>query len=109
MIMSAMDRIYEDSLLFDFYGELLTPKQRQIFEEVVLCDCSLSEVAEEHGISRQGVHDMVKRCSRLLASYEKALGLVRKFLFIKQKTERIRELSSDPDIRTLADEIINEL
>ena len=46
MIMSAMDRIYEDSLLFDFYGELLTPKQRQIFEEVVLCDCSLSEVAD---------------------------------------------------------------
>ena len=107
--MSAMDRIYEDSLLFDFYGELLTPRQRQIYEEVVLCDCSLSEVADEHGISRQGVHDMVKRCSGLLASYEEKLGLVRKFLRIKQKTEQIRKLTEDSKIRALADEIIDEL
>ena len=97
-----MEKIYEDALLFDFYGELLTEKQRQIFEEVVLCDCSLGEVASEHGVSRQGVHDMVRRCGRLLNSYEEKLGLVQKFLLIKKKAERIRELSGD-------DEILEEL
>ena len=104
-----MEKIYEDALLFDFYGELLTEKQRQIFEEVVLCDCSLGEVASEHGVSRQGVHDMVRRCGRLLNSYEEKLGLVQKFLLIKKKAERIRELSGDDESRTLSDEILEEL
>ena len=61
-----MERIYEDSLLFDFYGELLTERRKRIFEEVVMDDCSLSEVAEEEGITRQGVHDMVHRTREAL-------------------------------------------
>jgi len=108
-MMFVMDKMYEEALLFDFYGELLTEKQREIFEEAVLCDCSLSEVAEEHGISRQGVHDMVKRCSKILASYEEKLGLVRKFIRLKKKTEEIRRISSDEAVRLIADEILEEL
>ena len=65
-----MDRLYEESLLYDFYGELLTKHQKQIFEEAVLNDYSLSEVAEEHGITRQGVHDMLRRTRAALAEYE---------------------------------------
>ena len=107
--MFVMDKMYEEALLFDFYGELLTEKQRAVFEEVVLCDCSLSEVAEEHGISRQGVHDMVKRCGRILSGYEEKLGLVHKFLRLKKKTEEIRCLASDEQIRAIADEILEEL
>lgn len=107
--MFVMDKMYEEALLFDFYGELLTPKQRAIYEEVVLCDMSLREVAEEHGISRQGVHDMIKRCGRILASYEERLGLVRKFIRIKEKTEEIRKLSGDEEVRRIADEILEEL
>ncbi len=107
--MFVMDKMYEEALLFDFYGELLTEKQRAVFEEVVLCDCSLSEVAEEHGISRQGVHDMVKRCGRILSGYEEKLGLVHKFLRLKKKTEEIRRLASDEQIRAIADEILEEL
>ncbi len=51
-----MDRIYRETLLFDFYGELLTEHQRNIYEEVVFEDCSLGEVAERHKVSRQSVH-----------------------------------------------------
>ncbi len=108
-MMFVMDKKYEDALLFDFYGELLTEKQKAVFEEVVLCDLSLSEVADEHGISRQGVHDMVKRCGRILSGYETRLGLVRKFLMIKQKTEEIRRLTDNPEIRRIADDILEEL
>ena len=61
-----MDKLIEQALLYDFYGELLTEHQRRVYEEVVLNDYSISEVALEAGISRQGVHDMIKRCSKIL-------------------------------------------
>ena len=61
-----MEKFVERTLLYDFYGELLTKRQQQIYESVVLEDYSLSEVAEELNISRQGVHDMVRRCDRAL-------------------------------------------
>ena len=64
-----MEKIVEQGMLYDFYGELLTEHQRKIYEDVVLNDMSLSEIAEEQGISRQGVHDLVRRCDRTLQSY----------------------------------------
>ncbi len=60
-----MEKIVEQALLFDFYGELLTKHQKQIYEDVVLNDLSLSEAAENYGITRQGVHDLIKRCNRI--------------------------------------------
>ena len=80
-----MEKIVEQTLLYDFYGELLTEHQRRIYEDVVFNDYSLSEVAEELGISRQGVHDNLKRCSRILQSYEDKLHLVEKFVTIRQR------------------------
>ena len=71
-----MDKILEQTLLYDFYGELLTDHQKQIYEDVVLNDYSFSEVAEEKGISRQGVHDLIKRCNKILQEYESKLHLV---------------------------------
>ena len=61
-----MEKFVERTLLYDFYGELLTKRQQQIYESVVLEDYSLSEVAEELNISRQGVHDMIRRCDKAL-------------------------------------------
>ena len=75
-----MNKIMEQTLLYDFYGELLTDHQRQVYEAVVLNDYSLSEVAEDLGISRQGVHDMIKRCGRILSDYEEKLHLVSRFV-----------------------------
>ena len=54
-----MERIVEQTLLFDFYGELLTEHQRNVYEDVVLNDCSYAEAAEQYQISRQGVHDLI--------------------------------------------------
>ena len=73
---SGMEKIVEQGLLYDFYGELLTDHQKAIYEDVVINDMSLSEIAREQGISRQGVHDMIKRCDRILNGYEEKLGLV---------------------------------
>ena len=65
-----MEKIVEQALLYDFYGELLTEHQKKIYEDVILNDYSLSETAEEYGISRQGVHDLIKRCNKILNDYE---------------------------------------
>ena len=91
-----MEKIVEQTLLYDFYGELLTEHQRRIYEDVVLNDYSLSEVAEVLGISRQGVHDNVKRCSKILQDYEDKLHLVEKFVSIKEKTlDTLRKMLYD--------------
>lgn len=88
-----MEKIVEQGLLYDFYGELLTEHQKHIYEDVIFNDMSLSEIAEEQGISRQGVHDLIKRCDRILAGYEEKLKLVQKFNQTKHMVEEIKELA----------------
>ena len=92
-----MEKILEQTLLYDFYGELLTEHQKQIYEDVVLNDYSLSEVAQEQGISRQGVHDLVKRCNRILQDYESKLHLVEKFAPIKEQVEQMKRSLLDAE------------
>lgn len=87
-----MERIVQQGLLYDFYGELLTEHQRHVYEEVVFHDLSLSEIAQEQGISRQGVHDLIKRCDRILMEYERKLRLVEKFRSTKELAEKIQDL-----------------
>ena len=95
---------------FDFYGELLTEHQKIIYEDVVFGDLSFTEAAEARSISRQGVHDMIKRCNKILAEYEDKLHLVEKFQVIKGKVEDIRMSADDPErIKQISDEILEEL
>lgn len=99
-----MDKILEQTLLYDFYGELLTDHQKQIYEDVVLNDYSFSEVAEEKGISRQGVHDLIKRCNKILQEYESKLHLVEKFVTIKEQIEEMEKSlreTEEPDKEAL--------
>jgi predicted DNA-binding protein YlxM (UPF0122 family) len=96
-------------MLYDFYGELLTPHQKKIYEDAVVNDLSLSEIANEQGISRQGVHDIIKRCDKALAEYEEKLHLVEKFARIKHMISQINLLTDDVRIRQLSNEIIEEL
>ena len=79
---------YEDSLLLDFYGNLLTDKTRLTLDMYLNDDLSLAEIAEEEEISRQGVHDTVKRGLKQLNGYEDKLGLVKRFL---EQRESVRE------------------
>ena len=87
-----MERIVEQTLLYDFYGELLNEHQRGVYEDAVFNDLSLSEIADEYGISRQGVQDLIKRVSNTLEGYESKLHLVEKFMDTKAKITRIDEL-----------------
>ena len=114
-----MNEILEQALLYDFYGELLTDHQTEVYEQFVLEDLSLGEIAREEGISRQGVHDLVKRCSQTLKGYEEKLHLVEKFVSVREKVKQIDELLDGyekenaeelvADIRKISDEIIEEL
>ena len=85
-----MEKILRQSLLYDFYGELLTEHQKKIYEDVVMNDMSYSELADIYGISRQGIYDMIKRCDRLLEGYEDKLKLVEKFVYAKEKISDIK-------------------
>jgi hypothetical protein len=115
----AVEEKLEQAYLYDFYGELLNEHQRRIYEAFVFDDLSLGEIAAEEGISRQGVADMIKRCSRKLSDYEEKLHLVKRFLSVKKDVERIRKLterfhsSGDESliaqIETISGEILEEL
>lgn len=107
-----MEKFVEQTLLYDFYGELLTERQQQVYESVVLEDYSLSEVAENLGISRQGVHDMIKRCNHTLEEYESRLHLVEKFLCIRKQVQKIKELAvgyNAGQITEISNKILEEL
>lgn len=93
-----MDKIYEQTMLFDFYGELLTEHQRAVYADALYNDMSLGEIAEEQGISRQGVHDLIKRCDKILLDYENKLHLVERFTKEKETVKEIQELSKTDDV-----------
>lgn len=88
-----MDKIYEQAMLFDFYGELLTEHQRSVYQDAVCHDLSLGEIAEERGISRQGVHDLIRRCDKILQGYESKLHLVERFARAKETLRKIERLT----------------
>ena len=94
----VMEKIVEQGLLYDFYGELLTEHQKKIYEDVVYNDLSLTEIAKENGISRQGVHDLVRRCNHILQEYEDKLHLVARFMKVKKNIGQLQELTNDTEI-----------
>lgn len=109
----------EQTYLYDFYGELLNEHQRRIYEDFVFNDLSLGEIAAEEGISRQGVSDMMKRCTKKLEEYEAKLHLVTKFLSVKKDIEQIHDLTRTfgetkdsnimNEIETISNQILEEL
>lgn len=113
-----MEKIVEQGLLYDFYGELLTEHQRNVYEDAVFGDLSLGEIAAEYGISRQGVHDLIKRCDHALQEYEEKLHLIQRFVSIKEKVKEINHLAEDESrsrcelteqIKSLSGQILEEL
>lgn len=107
-----MDKIIERNMLFDFYGELLTERQRNIYQDAVYGDLSLSELADDYGISRQGVHDLIKRCDKTLEEYEQKLHLIERFEKIRKYSDLIvKEVNntSDKAIIKNTEEYINKI
>ena len=87
-----IEKYINQGTLYDFYGRLLTVHQQRIYEDVVFNDFSLSEIAENEGISRQGVSDLIKRCNKSLVSYEERLGLIKKFDETKSYVKEIQRI-----------------
>ncbi len=87
----TLDERLELSLLYDFYGALLKENQQRMFEASILEDYNLSEIAQDEGITRQGVHDAIKRAIKQLRTYEERLGLVKKFQTQKELVKSLHE------------------
>jgi len=78
------------STLLDVYGEFLSEKQKNITEHYYNDDLSLSEIAENEGITRQGVNDLIKRSETQLRAMEEKCGYSERFLKLKNLAERAR-------------------
>lgn len=110
-----MDKMLRRSMLFDYYGDLLNKKQRAVYEDTVLNDMSLNEIAEAQGTTKQAVSEVLKRCDERLEQYENCLGLIEKEEKIRKSLDGIRNvaLSMSPEQRIrldeLAESIIKEL
>ena len=87
-----IDDITRQSLMYDFYGELLTERQRDVMTFYHEENLTLSEIAEEFSISRQGVHDALKSAEKSLANYEEKLGLVEKFMKSSEAIAKIDDM-----------------
>ena len=96
----------EMSFLLDFYGDVLTERRRDALDFYYNDDMSLAEIAEEMGISRQGVRDLIKKAEEELFFYEEKLGLARKFESAQKHAKKALELcESGADTAEIEDEI----
>ena len=97
-----MEKLAKVALLLDIYGGLLTPRQRDVLDLYYNYDLSLGEIAEMHNISRQGVHDLIKRGEQALYALDEKLNYYRRWAEFEDKIyQAIKELD---DICQLADE-----
>lgn len=77
------------NLLFDYYGDMLTEKQKEVMDLYYNEDMSLFEISEHVGVTRQGVHDLIKRSEAILIEIDQKLGFVERFTKINNEIEKI--------------------
>jgi predicted DNA-binding protein YlxM (UPF0122 family) len=106
-----MEKIVEQGLLYDYYGELLTEHQKNIYEDAVYNDMSLVEIAEQYNISKQGVHDIIRRCTKSLEGYEEKLGMIQRTGKIREQLDFLSKAADDETIdqKTLRDRIMKTI
>ncbi len=111
-----VEQMVEQGMLYDFYGCLLTEHQQEIYELVAYQNLSLNEVAEQKGISKQAVSDLVRRATAQMRGYEKSLGLIERFRRIRSGCDRLTEAAKElqdseaaAGIEKLIDQIRGEL
>ncbi|HAZ67919.1 MAG: YlxM family DNA-binding protein [Oscillospiraceae bacterium] len=110
------NQTYRMTMLFDFYGEVLTPRQKEFFDLYYNEDLSLAEIAENYGISRQGVRDVIVRAEAIMTDLEDKTGLMKRFMLMQQQVQAILDAAEkiqtvnyrqydNPELARLADEI----
>lgn len=93
------NQTYRMTMLFDFYGEILTDRQKEFFDLYYNEDLSLAEIAENYGISRQGVRDVIVRAEAAMTELEDKTGLIRRFMQMQKKVQGIEDAAKE--IRTI--------
>lgn len=108
-----IDKIERVAMLYDFYGKLLTQKQQEILSLYYEQDFSLAEIAEEYKVSRQAVHDILRRSEKILEDFEEKLGLVKKFTAEREKLTKVLDLldkcNKDSSLIIQIKEVINQI
>lgn len=113
------NQTYRMTMLYDFYGELLTDRQKEFFDLYYNDDLSLSEIAENAGISRQGVRDVIVRAEGIMQEFEDKTGLIRRFEAMRSHLGNIETAAAeiktinyrqyeDARLTELADTIVSE-
>lgn len=108
MIIIQIESITRLNLLFDFYGGMLTGKQKELFELHYQFDLSLGEIAENFGVSRQAVHDLLRRTISQLDNYEERLQLLVKHQERIQLLTQLQQAIDNADTE-LAQELVDKL
>ena len=96
------NQTFRMTMLFDFYGELLTDRQKEFYDLYYNEDLSLSEIAENYGISRQGVRDVIVRAEAYMTEIEDKTGLVKRFMQLQPHVKRSRTRRADQSSSTSA-------
>ena len=91
-----MEGLVELGRLMDWYGDFLTPRQRSLVRQYVYEDCSLSEIAEREGISRQGVRDAIVKARREMREMEQKLSLLERLARQRALLEKLAGMTDDP-------------
>ena len=86
---------YRMALLYDFYGDVLTPRQKEFYDLYYNEDLSLSEIAENNGITRQGVRDVIVRAEAILTDLEDKTGLIKRFHAMHKQLEEVEAAAQD--------------
>ena len=89
------NQTYRMTMLFDFYGEILTERQKEFFDLYYNEDLSLAEIAENYGISRQGVRDVIVRAEGAMQDIEDKTGLIRRFMQMRDKVAAIETAAKE--------------
>ena len=89
------NQAYRIAMLFDFYGDLLTERQREFYDLYYNEDLSLAEIAENYGISRQGVRDVIVRAEATLTELEDKTGIIRRFHVMQDQLKNVQRAVTD--------------
>ena len=112
------NQTYRMTMLYDFYGEILTERQKEFFDLYYNEDLSLAEIAENYGISRQGVRDVIVRAEAVMTEIEDKTGLMKRFMqmrgrlsAIEEAAERVKLINyrqyENAELEKLAEEILD--